>query len=195
MNQQTTIQSLLERFNNAEKKTSHCGNEFCPDHNKMEWQLQRLLNSEVKYGVRYSSQTDIDTLKEFKDHFDWDTKYGVTIKWEVDPSSATQLIDCDSSDEMSAYLSGAKEPVCPAYEDIYDDIDYGCELTGDFSIDTRIGVENLRPKQEQNTYQYLVNLVLECDIDAESLEVHLSEVLKESSVIKQAQVCAVTPDA
>ena len=195
MNQQTTIQSLLERFNNAEKKTSHCGNEFCPDHNKMEWQLQRLLNSEVKYGVRYSSQTDIDTLKEFKDHFDWDTKYGVTIKWEVDPSSATQLIDCDSSDEMSAYLSGAKEPVCPAYEDIYDYIDYGCELTGDFSIDTRIGVENLRPKQEQNTYQYLVNLVLECDIDAESLEVHLSEVLKESSVIKQAQVCAVTPDA
>jgi hypothetical protein len=195
MNQQTTIQSLLERFKNAEKKTSHSGNEFYPDHNKMEWELQRLLNSEFNYGMRYSAQTDIDTLREFKEHFDWDTKYGVTIKWEVDPSTASQLIDCGSSEEISAYLSGAKQPECPAYEDVYDYIDYGCELTGHFSTDARIGVENLRPKQAKIPNKYMVNILFECEIDAKSMEVHLNEILKESSVIKHAQVCAVTADA
>ena len=195
MENQTTIQSLLERFNNAEKKINHGGIENYPVHNQMAWELKRLLNSEVKYDMCYSNQVDIDTLKEFKDYFDWDTKYGVTINWEVDPSTATQWIDCDSSDEMSRYLSGAKQPECPAYEDVYDDINFGSDLTGDFSADARIGVENLRPKQAHITNKYLVNIVLECDIDADLLEVHLNEILKESAVIIQAQVCAVTADA
>jgi len=194
MNQETTVQSLLERFNNAEKKTSH-GNEFCPDHNEMEWEFQRLLSSEFKYGMRYSSQVDIDTLQEFKEHFDWDAKYGVTIKWEVDPSTASQLIDCDSSDDMAAYLSGAKEPECPTYDDIHDNIDYGCELTGDFSTDARIRVSNLRPKHKKVTKKYLVNLVLECDGEAASLEEYLNEIFNQSTVIKQAQVCSVAVDA
>ena len=196
MENQTTIQSLLERFNNAEKMTRRDGIEFYyPVRNQMVWELERLLNSEVKYDMRYSNQVDIDTLKEFKEYFDWDTKYGVTIKWEVDPSTATQWIDCDSSDEMSRYLSVAKQPECPAYEDVYDDIDFGSDLTGDFSADARIGVENFRPKQAHITNKFLVNIILECDIDADLLEVHLNEILKESAVIIQAQVCAVTADA
>jgi len=195
MENQTTIQSLLERFNNAEKEITHGGIEYYPVHNQMVRQLERLLNRQVKNHMRYLKQVDIDTLKEFKEYFDWDTKYGVTINWEVDPSTATKWIDCDSCDEMSAYLSGAKQPECPAFEDVYEDIEFGCDLSGDFSTDARIGVENLRPKQAHITNKFLVNIILECDIDSDSLEVHLNEILKESAVIIRAQVCAVTADA
>ena len=195
MENQTTIQSLLERFTNAEKKISHGGAEFYPVRNQMASELEDLLNSEVKYDMRYSNQVDIDTLKEFKEYFDWDTKYGVNINWEVEPSSATQWIDCDSADEMSAYLSGAKQPVCPSFSDIQDDIEYGSDLTGYSTTSAEISVENLRPKQAHITNKFLVNIILECDIDADLLEVHLNEILKESAVIIQAQVCAVTADA
>lgn len=195
MTQQVTIQSLLDRFNNAEKTVLRNGNDYYPERNLMERQLQRLLNSEAKYNMRYSNQTDIDTLHEFKENFEWETKYGVCITWEIEPSTATQFIECSSSDDMAAYLSGEKEPECPAYDDIRDDIDYGCELTGDFSTDTRIHVSNLRPKQQKATKKYLVNLVLECDGEVASLEEHLNDIFDQSSVIKQAQVCSVTADA
>lgn len=195
MNQQTTVQSLLDRFNNAEKKVSHTGDEFFPEHNVMAFELGRLLSREMKRGIRYVSQADIDTLQEFKENFEWETEYGVCVTWEIEPSTATQFIECSSSDDMAAYLSGAKEPECPAYDDIRDDIDYGCELTGDFSTDARIHVSNLRPKQQKATKKYLVNLVLECDGEVASLEEHLNDIFNQSTVIKQAQVCSVTADA
>jgi len=194
MTTKTTTKSLLDRFNNAEKTVLRNGNDYYPERNLMERQLQRLLGSEVEYNMRYSNQADIETLQEFKENFEWETKYGVCITWEIEPSTATQLIECSSADDMAAYLSGAKEPECPAFEDIRDDIDYGCELTGDCSTDARINVSNLRPKQEKVTKKYLVNLVLESDSEVTSLEEHLHVILGQSSVIKQAQVCSITAD-
>lgn len=195
MNQQTTVQSLLDRFNNAEKKVSHTGDEFFPEHNVMAFELGRLLSREMKRGIRYVSQADINTLQEFNENFEWETEYGVSVTWEIEPSTATQCIDCSCAEDVAAYLSGKKEPECPAFEDIYDDIDYGCELTGDYSTDARIHVSNLRPKHKKATKKYLVNLVLECDGEVASLEEHLNDIFNQSTVIKQAQVCSVTADA
>lgn len=195
MTQKATICTLLERFNNAEKKISHSGSEFYPERNVMGFELGRLLSREMKRGIRCVSQVDIDTLQEFKEHFEWETTYGVSVTWEIEPSTASQFIECSCAEDVAAYLSGAKEPDCPTYDDIRDDIDYGCELTGEFSTDARIRVSNLRPKQKKATKKYLVNLVLECDSVEASLQEYLNEIFNQSTVIKQAQVCSITADA
>jgi hypothetical protein len=195
MNQQTTIESLLERFNNAEKNMCISGEEYYRERLEMEHELSYLLNKEAESNLRNSKQKDVDLLQEFKDNFEWDANYQVMIEWEVEPSTACQYIKCDSLEEVKEYTSDGKQAKCPSFSDIQDNIEYGSELTGYSTTRAEISVENLRPKQAKITNKYMVNILLECDIDAESLEVHLNEILKESSVIKQAQVCAVTADA
>ena len=194
MTTQTTVQSLLARFNNAEKKTLRNGSEYYPERNIMERELKSLLENEMRYDMRYSTQADIDALKEFKDCFDWDIKYGVRVDWEIECSTASQLIDCSSADDVAEYLSGAKVPEIPSFDDIRDDIDYGCDLTGDFSTYAYILVDNLRPKEMPNTAKYIVKMILECDVEVESLEQTLLEVLQQSSVIKHSQVCSITAE-
>ena len=195
MTKKATVCTLLERFNDAEKKISHSGSEFYPERNVMEFELGHLLSREMKRGIRCVSQADMDMLQEFREYFEWDTTYGVSVTWEIQTSTASQYIECSCAEDVAAYLSGAKEPDCPDYDDIHDDIDYGCDLTGDFWTNASISVSNLRPKQKKEINKYLVNLILECDGEVASLENYLNSFFNQSTVIKHAQVCSVTADA
>ena len=189
----TKTETLVERWNNAETKTTEYHNgethTWYPVRNQMMWELGHLLGLEIEWGNALCGNEE--KLKEYKANFEWDTDYSVNVKWEIEPASYTQGIDCSSAEEVKEYLKGEKELEEPEWdEDVDMSIDYGAGFTGDFRTKPVISVSNMRLKKAK--FQYAVQLVVDCEEALPELEVLIKSTVEAHNAFTKAEVVSFT---
>lgn len=194
--EQTQTQSLIERFTNAEEKVSksHNGEEcrWHPEHNRMEWELGKLLANEIDapYLLKYDNRSEL--LEKYKEHFEWESEFSVRACWDINPATYTDTIECSSPEEIREYLTHRKELEIPDWEKVDDecDIEYGCGFNGDKVMEAVVRVSNLRLKQKK--HQYAVQLVVECEKALPELGFLMKELLENSPFYSKAEVLSFT---
>jgi len=157
--------TLIERFNKTGEASiyfqkRHPGETYYPERSDMEREIANLLNSSHGCGWTRSNP---ELLAEYKRQFDWDTKYAVSVEWELYAPTCEQEIECESEEELVAYLEGGKEVEQP---DNWED--YACDspyIQGEEGRTPFIRVSNLRLKQQK--HRYSVVLVVESDTPVE----------------------------
>ena len=151
----TKTETLVERFNNAEITTVKYPNgkeqTYYPVHSKMEWELGRLLGYELQYGSALGKD---ELLEEYKEHFEWDAEYGVNVRWEVEPASYTQHLDCSSLEETKQYLQRQIPTEMPEWGGSWYLLGYGSGFTGDNSLEPYVSVSNLRLKKQSSSMPF-----------------------------------------
>ena len=157
--------TLIERFNQTGEapiwfQKRHPGETYYPERSDMEREIGKLLNASHGGGWNWS---DPELLAEYKRQFDWDTKYAVCVEWELSAPSVEQEIECESEEELVAYLEDEKEIEEPdSGEDYSSDYPY---IEGEEGRTPAIRVSNLRLKQQK--HRYSVVLVVESDTPVE----------------------------
>ena len=157
--------TLIERFNQTGEapiwfQKRHPGETYYPERSEMEREIGNLLNSFHGSGWCRSNP---ELLAEYKRQFDWDTKYAVSVEWEVYAPTCEQEIPCESEEEFLAYLEDEKEVEEP---DNWEDYCYEQpSIEGEEGRTPAIRVVNLRLKQQK--HRYSVVLVVESDTPVE----------------------------
>tara|TARA_Y100000592_G_scaffold55608_1_gene87431 strand:- start:2068 stop:2652 length:585 start_codon:yes stop_codon:yes gene_type:complete len=188
----TKTETLVERFNNAEITTVKYPNgkeqTYYPVHSQMEFELARLLGYEIQYRSALGKD---ELLKEYKEHFEWDTEYGVYVRWEVEPASYTQHLDCSSLEETKQYLQRQIPTETPEWDEEVDScLDYGSGFTGDNSLEPKVSVSNLRLKKAK--FQYAVQLVVDCEEALPELDGLLQSAVAAHIPFSTAEVVSIT---
>ncbi len=195
--EQTTTQTLIERFTNAEEKVSKSHNgEECKSHpqrNGMERELGKLLAIEIDapYLLKYDNKAEL--LEEYKRHFEWDSEFSVCAIWDINPSTYTNYIECSSPEEIKEYLTHCKKLEIPVWEAVEDEcsaIEYGSGFNGDRQVEAIVCVSNLRLKQKK--HQYAVQLAFECEQALPELEFLMKKLLENSPFYSNVEVLSFT---
>jgi len=176
---ETQTISLLERFKNAEEKVStyHNGAEhrWYPERQSMEYELGRLLGYEIDSSWWLKHDNNAELLNEYKECFEWDSKYSVMVRWEIEPSSLTDCIACSSPEEIKEYLNNQKELDTPSWdEDVSCCIEYGSDFTGEKDLKAEVSVSNLRPKQQEQE-KVMVSVLVPKGITEVSFKEYLAD--------------------
>lgn len=156
--------TLIERFNQTGEappwfQERHPGVTYYPERSEMRREIANLLNSLFDFG-RCSNP---ELLAEYERQFDWDTKYWVSVKWELYSPTCEQEIECESEEELFEYLEYLKEVEEP---DNLDDYRYEQpSIKVEKGRTSAIHVSNLRLKQQK--HRYSVVLVVESDTPVE----------------------------
>lgn len=157
--------TLIERWNKTGEappwfQNRHPGETYYPERSDMEREIGNLLNA--SHGGSWN-RSNPELLAEYKGQFDWDTKYAVSIEWFLYAPSCDQEIECESEEELVAYLEKEKEVEEPVNWE-----DYACSdphIDGEQGRRPSIRVSNLRLKQQK--HRYSVVLVVESDTPLE----------------------------
>ena len=169
-----TQQSLLERFNNAEGKQNHNGETYYPDREKLEWELEQLLQQEQNnwkenryFQLEPNKIEDVKNLIAlYKQVFDWDTQYSLDVEYSLSPSTMYYSLVIDSKEELNDYLTGKKEIEHPDCEDAcWEKIDYGYDIESEDGVLADIVVKNLRIKEKVNNYSIVLSVESKEDND------------------------------
>ena len=152
-------QSLLDIWNSDTGNEDRSGNIQFPERIKLQEKLQDLLKS---FG---SNPKEIELIEEYQSNFKWEVRYTLNAFWEVvhryDPCECYPDA-CGSIElpleELNAYLDGGKEPPDPrvdwSEDDMNDNGEFNCELTGEYRLDASVEVRNLRPKWWDNLHSF-----------------------------------------
>lgn len=188
----TKTETLVERFNNAEITTAKLPNgkelTYYPVHNQMEYELGRLLGYELQYEDVLGKK---ELLEEYKENFEWDTEYGVYVRWEIDSPTYTQLLDCCSLEETKKYLQRQIDAEVPEWDEEVDScLEYGSGFTGENSLEPYVSVSNLRLKKAK--HQYAVQLVVDCEEALPELELIIKSAVEAHNDFSKAEVVSFT---
>ena len=157
--------TLIERFDKTGEapiyfQNRHPEETYYPERSDMEREIGTLLNASHGGGW---SRSNPELLAEYKRQFDWDTRYAVSVEWELYAPTCEQEIECESEEELVAYLENEKEIEEPDnWEDYAYDSPY---IEGEEGRTPSIRVSNLRLKQQK--HRYSVVLVVESDTPVE----------------------------
>jgi len=192
----TKTQTLIERFNmEGEERTNHKGEKytFYPQRNRMKFELERLLSLEIGSGYLLEYDNQQEKLNEYKENFEWDTKYAVSVDWEICAPSFTKEYECSSVEQIQMYLDGREQLEEPDWEEdsVDSNINYGDnDFTGENDVKARVRISNLRLKKPK--YQYAVQLVIDCEEALPELELIIKSAVEAHNAFTKAEVVSFT---
>ena len=159
--------TLIERWNKTGEapiyfQKRHPGKTYYPERVDMEREIAHLIESEL--GTEsYWREPNPELLAEYRKHFDWDTSYGVKVRWDIYIPTGSSHIACESLEEALEYLNEDKTVEEPGdWEEVADDDPY---VEGEEGRFASISISNLRLKQQK--HRYSVVLVVESDTPVE----------------------------
>lgn len=193
---ETQTISLVERFKNAEEKVStyYNGEEYrwYPKRRSMERELGVLLGYEAEGSFMLNYNNSAELLKEYKENFEWDSAYSVEVRWEIEPASYTNSVDCSSPEEIKEYLTNEKQLETPSWNDeVSSCISYGSDFTGERELKAAVGVSNLRLKAK---HKYLVSVLIGSAELTSSIEDSSSVVEQLKTLFPTWEVLSITPN-
>ena len=193
----TKTQTLIERFNTVEERTNNKGEKSThyPQRWRMKYELENLLSIEIgsPYLLKYDNGQE--NLNEYKENFEWDTEYAVSVDWEVCAPSFTKEYECSSVEQIKSYLAGREELEEPDWEEDSVDsaLNYGCsDFTGEKEIEAQVRVSNLRPKTAKHEYCVALVVRSEEEQDISVLKEHLKYLAQPSKLFME--VVSITPN-
>ena len=196
--EKTKTQTLIERFKTeGEERTNHKGEKYThyPQRWRMKYELENLLSIEIgsPYLLKYDNGQE--NLNEYKENFEWDTEYAVSVDWELCAPSFTKEYECSSVEQIKSYLAGREELEEPDWEEdsVDSNINYGCsDFTGEKEVEAKVRISNLRPKTAK--HEYCVAAIVRCEEEQDTtfLTKHLMNMFEGS--ILNMEVVSITPN-
>ena len=193
----TKTQTLIERFNTVEERTNNKGEKSThyPQRWRMKYELGKLLSNEIgaPYLLKYDNGQE--NLNEYKENFEWDTEYAVSVDWEVCAPSFTKEYECSSVEQMKSYLYGREELEEPDWEE--DKVDCGMEygsseFTGEKEVHAKVRISNFRLKKAKHEYCVALVLKSEEEEDTDTLTNHLNRLFAYSA--HNLELVSITPN-
>ena len=193
----TKTQTLIERFNTVEERTNNKGEKSThyPQRWRMKYELGKLLSNEIgaPYLLKYDNGQE--QLNEYKENFEWDTKYAVSVDWEICAPSFTKEYECSSVEQMKSYLYGREELEEPDWEE--DKVDCGMEygsseFTGEKEVHAKVRISNFRLKKAKHEYCVALVLKSEEEEDTDTLTNHLNRLFAYSA--HNLELVSITPN-
>ena len=194
----TKTQTLIERFNmEGEERTNHKGEKytFYPQRNRMKYELENLLCYEIGSAYLLEYDNGKEKLNEYKENFEWDTQYAVSVDWEICAPSFTKEYECSSVEQVKSYLYGREELEEPDWEEdsVDSGMEYGsCEFTGENEVSAKVRISNLRLKKAKHEYCVALVLKSEEEEDTDTLTNHLNRLFAHSA--HNLEVVSITPN-
>ena len=113
----------------GEERTNHKGESYThyPHRYRLKYELEYLLSNEIGSPYLITENTQ-ELLNEYKENFEWDTEYFVSVDWEIYPPSFTKEYECSSVEQIQMYLDGREQLDEPDWEE--DCVDEGMNPRG-----------------------------------------------------------------